>query len=442
MDLSKVVPYSNSRYILTTEGNVIDCKVGGVIDEVVNGVRRAKLDWVDGDRYYDVGLVVVVAMLGLKIPIDELHRVDVRYDDECASNTAPINIYYSFKEPIEVREHLGYFYIPYFSRYAINRQGDMIDLERGVLKRWYIQKPSKNDRKRRRMGYRYTNIYNDRGCGSNLSRHRALALTFKTPPSNPNKLVVNHKDGVGGNDGLDNLEWATHSDNTQHAYDNGLQPNNVRKVLIKEQATGIITEYDSITKAAKARGLPHATLSRRLNTNPGKTYTDGFAYKRDDGSEWVEGLVKERVTYGVIFRNVFTGENFVVNNQREAMDFTGVNDGTIWWHITNESMTPINGFLFREFGDEVTEWPEFDKWQLELLKRYPLKPPTGVIETDILTGEQVLYTVADLSAKLNKSTQRIRAYASSEELVKQRYRYKTVKPAGKLLRSPPGEILE
>jgi hypothetical protein len=51
--------------------------------------------------------------------------------------------------------------------------------------------------------------------------HRLVAETFV--PNLEDKPVVNHKDGDKQNNFPDNLEWMTHSENLQHAYDTGLK---------------------------------------------------------------------------------------------------------------------------------------------------------------------------------------------------------------------------
>ena len=67
-----------------------------------------------------------------------------------------------------------------------------------------------------RHGYRHC-ILN----GKNHNIHRIIAQTFIPNPNN--FPCVNHKDGNKLNNSIDNLEWCTHSDNTSHAYREGLE---------------------------------------------------------------------------------------------------------------------------------------------------------------------------------------------------------------------------
>jgi len=54
--------------------------------------------------------------------------------------------------------------------------------------------------------------------------HRLLCEAFHKNSNPQSKIYVNHKDGNKTNNTLENLEWCTPSENTQHAYDEGLNP--------------------------------------------------------------------------------------------------------------------------------------------------------------------------------------------------------------------------
>lgn len=68
-------------------------------------------------------------------------------------------------------------------------------------------------------GYRTVTLYVD-GKPYYRSVHSLVATTWVANPEN--KPEVNHKDGVKKNCTASNLEWATRSENAQHASDNGL----------------------------------------------------------------------------------------------------------------------------------------------------------------------------------------------------------------------------
>lgn len=69
-------------------------------------------------------------------------------------------------------------------------------------------------------GYFNVRLYNDKHKYKNMLVHRLVAIIFIPNPEN--KREVNHKDGNKCNNHVDNLEWVTPKENSQHSWKTGL----------------------------------------------------------------------------------------------------------------------------------------------------------------------------------------------------------------------------
>jgi len=90
------------------------------------------------------------------------------------------------------------------------------------------------------------------------SIHRSVALAFIPNPEN--KPEVNHKDGDKQNNHVDNLEWATESENIKHAWDTGLcKPKNG-----VDNGNSVLTEKE-VLEIRAIKGMTKRDIAKLYN---------------------------------------------------------------------------------------------------------------------------------------------------------------------------------
>lgn len=83
--------------------------------------------------------------------------------------------------------------------------------------------------------------------------HRMVALTFIDNPDN--KPYVNHINGNRSDNNVENLEWVTPSENTQHAVNTGLFKSGRKRAVIQYNLNGEqMATFESATEAARQTG--------------------------------------------------------------------------------------------------------------------------------------------------------------------------------------------
>ena len=91
--------------------------------------------------------------------------------------------------------------------------------------------------------------------------HQLVGLAWLDNPEN--KPIVNHLDGNGMNNHISNLEYATESENVQHAYDNGLNQCG-SACRIRDYDTGEVLHFPTISSAKHHMGVPINTMTSQL----------------------------------------------------------------------------------------------------------------------------------------------------------------------------------
>ena len=132
--------------------------------------------------------------------------------------------------------------------YQVSNYGNLRSIDRISKGKRYSGKLLSKSQER--SGY-IVDILSFDGIRKTVRRHRLVAEAFIPNPDG--KPEINHLDGNKINNHVDNLEWATHRENTDHAWVTGLTPSPPKakeRSVLQFYEGQKIAEYKSIDIAA------------------------------------------------------------------------------------------------------------------------------------------------------------------------------------------------
>lgn len=270
-------------------------------------------------------------------------------------------------------------------------------------------------------GYVNFRLTDDYGQTTTFGRHRLIALLYLEAPVFPN-AIVNHRNGIKGDDRIDNLEWTTYQGNAEHAGAMGMTEK-CRPVSVRHAITEVIVHYPSAAEAARTLGLTKDAVLWRLNGGEERVYPEGLQYRlRDDSRDWQD---TQRSQYGrsqaTMVRDIRTGEVRRFEKQTEVAEFLGISLSTVNVRAsTADQQLQCEHYLLKLESDE-RPWRDIADPFIES------KRTRAVVTIEEKTGKETVYASAkDCAAAmgLQPTTLNERLKSNGSKLFKDGYRYR------------------
>lgn len=239
-------------------------------------------------------------------------------------------------EPVEHPSHPGYYIIPGFDRYIYNPTTMvMLNIFRSEPRQmsWSISNE----------GYRRISLISNSGHRTSIPRHRLVGMLFLRKDKDLTDLtgeyVINHKNGIPGDDRIENLEWVTYQDNTHHAIMSGKVPV-MTPVQVRNIDTDEVLYFPSILSCARYCNMSRDQIIRRIDIGHDRIFPERLQYRRclegfDPNTPWPDIKdVEKHIATNTNIRKVLvhyclTDEVVEYESSREVAAALNIGDSTI-----------------------------------------------------------------------------------------------------------------
>lgn len=302
------------------------------------------------------------------------------------------------------------FTIPGYTRYKITPDGNVFNCESNT----WLQGSTNPD------GYVNYRLTDDFGNTMTFGRHRLVAMVNFGLPNEGQ--IVNHKNGIKGDDRVDNLEWTTYQGNIEHAGELGLTEKCI-PISTRNPVTNEINHYPSAISVSRELGISKDAVLWRINNGEERVYPEGLQYrKRDDSRPWVDQINNQ---YGrnrsVLLRNVHTNEIISFEKQQDLAKYLGLSDAAVSVRLSNNDQSLIKGCFQIKFQNDFSPWRIVD----DPLRESKVKRSVVVIDEN---NQKITFASARECAeamRLKPSTLSERLKSNGEKIFSdgKRYRY-------------------
>ena len=154
------------------------------------------------------------------------------------------------------------------NNYSVSEKGEIRNDLSGKIKSAYVCKGN---------GYYYVDLWENNKC-KKMQLHRIIAEAFIPNPED--KPTVDHVDGDRKNNRIDNLRWATYSEQNSRFNTHGVRS----EKIYAEKKNGEKIYFNQISEAAKYFGCTISNISQMLKKGTfgvrGKTRYYRFRYEK------------------------------------------------------------------------------------------------------------------------------------------------------------------
>lgn len=342
-----VLPYTNGRIVFTDKLVLLDMYKKDVVPEIeLHGVACADLSGTDLGTSRSPEEIQALIYMPVYLPLEDFNKLWL----ESLNGKR----YWNYPEGgIECKEMPGFYYIPEFSRYVINKKGEVYSLQSGQYKDFFILS----------TGYLGTRLTRDDGFSKIMTRHRLMGMTFMDYQNVIAGLVIDHLDCNKLNNSLDNFEWVEQAENVRRGILHARHARAKTLIMAREIPDGEIFSFESMHAAARHFDVSTSSIYYHLNNpTPNAVYKGKYLvwYDTDvDGGvftkEHEEVIKKSSHSKKVLAKNVETGEITVYSSGQEFHRASGISKKRIFSCLTPGIQKVVDGLVFK-YETDPSDW--------------------------------------------------------------------------------------